>query len=366
MDTLSSDIVKNTYVLNTIQKIKFEDSIENKILMAKTLLTNTDIIKSENALCQFENETWYHEENSLNKFLEYKKKSSSFYRGVDCDASILCIVMYVLLSDELELNNIVYQDNNKQKYELQSSIGKFRGDTLTSALHSLKLYLGSLWKRIDNNPLLQKQDRYRQFYNLFNEIATTGIPKVPQENTDWISYCHQNCDIIWNAMDIKAKNFLKNYNMFGNYMCIPGNTYQISQNRSTSFNTARSNYGEWDTVDTLLIKIYAYYQYSNDTYLKSIFTNKKDELTKETLNWLENFKDWSDFINKNALQPFVDKTTLTPICLKTGNPIKANEIENYDAIPKNYDEFLLFFKEVSERIKARNECIFDKIFSNPK
>jgi len=110
--------------------------------------------------------------------------------------------------------------------------------------------------------------------------------------------------------------------------------------------------------DTLLVKIYGYYKYSDVSYLEAIFTDKKKELTEETINWLAGFVDWNDFINKNALQAFVDKTTLTPISLKTGNPIKTNETKMYDAIPKNYKEFLTFFSEVSKRIALRNECIF--------
>ncbi len=64
-----------------------------------------------------------------------------------------------------------------------------------------------------------------------------------------------------------------------------------------------------------------------------------------------------------ALQPFVDKTNLIPISLKIGNPIGGNELKNYDAIPKNYKEFLTFFAEVSKRIALRNECIYFKLSS---
>ena len=153
--------------------------------------------------------------------------------------------------------------------------------------------------------------QYKDFYELFNTIARTGVPVAP--TGDWNSYCYEYSDIIWNAMDEEAKDFLRSYNMFGNYMCIPGNSYQVNGKVWTSFNMSRSNKGKWDTVDTLLVKIYGYYKYSDVSYLEAIFTDKKTELTEETINWLAGFVDWNDFINKNALQAFVDKTTLTPI-----------------------------------------------------
>jgi len=146
-------------------------------------------------------------------------------------------------------------------------------------------------------------------------------------------------------------------------MCIPGNSYQVSDKVWTSFNMSRSNKGKWDTVDTLLVKLYGYYKYSDVSYLEAIFTDKKTELTEETIKWLARFDGWLDFVNKNALQPFADETTLIPISLKTGNPIKINEAKTYDAIPKNYKEFLIFFSEVSKRIALRNECIFDMLSS---
>lgn len=344
-----------------VDKMNTTITIDEKVLIANELLLNTDIVKSENVLCQFDDEKWYSENNYLKKYLEYKSNTSPTYYGVDCDVSILCVVMYALLNDNLDLNNIVNQYGSKRKYEIRSNDKRFKGDTLTSALHLLKLYLGCLWKRIDSNDQLKGIKKYKDFYELFKTIARTGVPVAL--TGDWNSYCYEYSDIIWNAMDEEAKAFFKSYNMFGNYMCIPGNSYQISGKVWTSFNMARSNKGKWDTVDTLLAKIYAYYKYSDTAYLEAIFTDKKTELTKETLEWLTGFDGWFDFINKNALHPFVDKENLIPISLKTGNPIGIHELNAYNAIPKNYKEFLTFFEQVSKRIALRNEYIYAKLSS---
>lgn len=348
-------------IKQSVDNLKKAVTIAEKVSIAKDLLITTDIIKTESVLCQFDDDKWYSEKNYLKKYLEYKSNTSSTYYGVDCDVSILCVVMYALLDNKLSLTDIVNQYSSKHKYEIRCNDVRFKGDTLTSALHLLKLYLGCLWREIDDNEQLKRIKKYKDFYDLFNTIARTGVPVAP--TGDWNSYCYEHSGVIWNAMDEEVKDFFKSYNMFGNYMCIPGNSYQVSDKVWTSFNMSRSNKGKWDTVDTLLVKLYGYYKYSDVSYLEAIFTDKKTELTEETIKWLARFDGWLDFVNKNALQPFADETTLIPISLKTGNPIKINEAKTYNAIPKNYKEFLIFFSEVSKRIALRNECIFDMLSS---
>lgn len=342
-----------------IERINASTSIDEKIKIAKDILLNTRVVVDEDTLCQFEDTNWYTEDNLLKKYLEYKKTKSTIYRGIDCDVSLLSIVMYVLLSDEIELSDIINQYNSKQKYEIKRNGTSFKGDTLTSALHILKLYLGCLWKYIDNDDKLKSEKKYNEFYKLFPYVARTGVPVAP--TGVWNEYCFDNSDIIWNVMDESAKQFFRCYNMFGNYMRIPGRSYQIGSKIWTSFNMARSNKGKWDTIDTLLGKIYAYYKNDDFRYLSMIFTDKKEELTQETLQWLQEFQNWSDFIEKNALSAFVDKDTLIPISLKTGYPINIETINNYDARPKNYQEFIIFFGQFSNRIILRNENIYVKL-----
>ena len=80
-------------VAERARKMKEEASLDKKIEIAKDLLINTNLVKSETALCQFENDKWHEEKNYFKKFLEYKKRKSAIYTG-DCDVSILCMVMY--------------------------------------------------------------------------------------------------------------------------------------------------------------------------------------------------------------------------------------------------------------------------------
>ena len=358
---ITEDVNKQLRISTEIDKLKQATTSDEKIAMAKELLLKTDVLKFGNALTPFDDEVWASEKNYLKKYLEHKSSTSTTYYGVDCDVSILCVVMYTLMNNKLSFANIVNRCSSKQKYEIRCNEARFKGDTLTSALHLLKLYLGCLWRRINDNEQLKRIKKYKDFYDLFNTIARTGVPVAP--TGDWNSYCYECSDIIWNAMDEEVKSFFKSYNMFGNYMCVPGNSYQVSGRVWMSFNMSRSNKGKWDTADTLLAKIYGYYIYSDVSYLEAIFTDKKIELTNETMKWLAGFDGWLDVVEKNTLQPFVDKIFKIPISLKSGNPININEIKTYDAIPRSYKEFLMFFAEVSKRIALRNECIFATLSS---
>lgn len=101
-----------------------------------------------------------------------------------------------------------------------------------------------------------------------------GVYSVPTGN--WKSYYYNHSDVIWEEMDEEAKTFLINYNMFGNYMCIPGESFGRQ-----SFNKARNNFGIGDTADTLLAKLYGWYRSSrDDSYLEAIFTVKEKELAE--------------------------------------------------------------------------------------
>lgn len=66
-------------------------------------------------------------------------------------------------------------------------------------------------------------------------------------------------------------------------------------------------------------------------------------------------------MEENCLYSFVNQDSLIPICMKTGKAINDVSVEQYDAIPKDYQEFLVFFEQLAERIQARNICLYKKI-----
>lgn len=328
-----------------IDAIKEAECVFCKVENAKNLLKNTNMLVEENALTYFEDEQWYLEKNYFKKLLEYKKKKNKkCYVGVDCDVSILCSTMYILLNENLSSADVKNQYYSKYKYEIRKNDVVYKGDTLTSAITSIKLYLGCLWNLIAQNEKLKTNTNYKQFYELFDEVKKNGIPHVKEG--EWMEMCAQNSDIIWNVMHKEVKSFLLNYNKFGNYMCIPGCSYKIqgkSKEVRTSFNMSRSNCGKWDTIDTMLLKVYRYYTEKDKKYLALLFTAKQDEIVEETIQWLNAFgmNTWEEFINKNCLEDFVSDTNI-PISMKTGKEVVISDCKSYDAMPRTMDECLIF------------------------
>ena len=347
-----------------VDAIRYAETVSEKVNKAKEILNTTDYILKYDALSIFDGMKINGEDNYFKRFLEYRSEASIEYQYVDCDASLLCVTMYVLLSNILKMDNILPQYRSSVKYEIRNVGMRFKGDTLTSALYPIKLYLGCLWENVHENKRLQANKKYLEFYQLFDYVAKTGIPVAPEG--EWIEYCLKYSDIIWNVMDEPVRKFLRSYMMFGNYMRIPGNSYLTENKRWISFNTARSNRGKWDTVDTLLIKIYAFYKWNDVRYLESIFTEQHRAIAQETISWLKEFKDWKTFLEENCLYSFVNQDSLIPICMKTGKAINGGSVERYDAIPKNYQEFLVFFEQLDERIQARNVCLYKKIIQKDR
>lgn len=346
--------------LKQIREIKESDDIAVRIKRTMEILKETEILLEGNALSYFENEVWYSEKNYLKKLLEYKD-AKGFYRGVDCDVSWMCIVIYVQLNDRLRFEDIKLQNYCHTKYEIQSSYGRFKGDTMTSAITIIKRYLGLLWSEINQCPELLQEEKYRCFHALFDKVSSQGIP-VSKKGA-WLNYCKENSDVIWNALGDECKMFLKNYFMFGNYMCIPGESYKLTEKMATSFNMARSNYGKWDSIDTLLIKMYKYFETRDQKILESLFTAKQAEITKETIRWIDNFDmtNWQEFVKKNLLEDFVNEVDLKPISLKTGKSFCDTNAKYYNPIPNSIKEYNTFFKELSIRIYKRSERILKQL-----
>lgn len=127
----TSDANKRPKLSEEIEKLKKADEKEEKIEIAKRILLETDIITSGNALTPFDDEIRVSEQNYLKKFLAYKfDLGTSVYKCIDCDVSILCVVMYALmLSPKLQLTDIENQSYCKRNMKLK---------TLTDSLREIR------------------------------------------------------------------------------------------------------------------------------------------------------------------------------------------------------------------------------------
>lgn len=342
-------------------QIRNTNDITEKELLMHEVLGKSKFIFEESLLMQNDDSKWGEEKNSLLKFLEYRK-TKGHYKQMDCDVSLAAVVTYKLMYSFLNNKKISAQKANRSKYEFLIEDGTvYRGDTLTSAITTIKRYLGFLWKEIDKSDELKENIKYSDFYDLFEKVSAKGIP-CAKEGT-WDSYCAtpEHANIIWNAMDNEARLFLDNYMRMGNYICIPGNTYAVTAKIFVSFNTARSNMGKWDTVDTLLWKIYQGFKENNIEYIEKIFTVKSKELAKGFQKCNKDFSitSWDDFIKVHCLQDFIEDGK--PISLKSGKPIELDIRDEYDAMPNSYDESVVFFKTLSDLIGYRSKRIWSLV-----
>ena len=313
----------------------------------------------------------YHSVNSINplkRFCLYKSDIESTWRGIDCDVSLAAIVMYSMLhSDWLEGESIRLQSGSGCKYCIQSKTGnQYRGDTLTSAWTIFSMYLSFLWDKEKGN------SDFRQLFGKSQEgKLTTILPKDDPTYDSFMDYFFKlvvenpyGISVVESKISSAATDFLSNYLRIGNCIEVP-----------EGFNVARSNKGQWDTVDRMLWKIYQYFCNGNDSkYLYEMFTKNKCVAVENCLKWFEdsginkediNINRWKKFVKENLLEPFVDLDTpdWKPISLKTGAPISEDD-EDYRPLPTTIIECEKFFETANKGIKERNILIWKKCKDN--
>lgn len=129
-----------------------------------------------------------------------------------------------------------------------------------------------MWKEIDENKIKYSRTKFEDFYNLFSGVATTGVPCAKEG--EWMKWCANNSSLIWDVMADEVKDFLCAYNDFGNYICIPGESYALGERKYTSFNMSRSCFGK------KILLMHCYYG-SIDIFQLTIFCYWKNYLVKK-------------------------------------------------------------------------------------
>jgi hypothetical protein len=371
-------------VREKFEEIERIDNINNKIVLINEILLKSDFVLNENYLMQFDDDRWDKEDNKFLKFLEYKKKNQDgFYEKYDdCDVSLVAMAIYQKVYKFLSGKNITPHANGGYGIKAEGDM-VYRGDALTSAWTVFKKYLTFLWYEKNISSLYEElfvefidkkgrrtiavpADKDKPSYSCLKDYVT-------DRGTDTQNKGFHN--IIFNVISSDAKEFLNNYMTAGNYIAIPEH-----------FNSERSNWGEWDTVDRMLWKLFQYYHYKDKDgdeeakkYLKQMFNVKYEAKLAISVNnclkWLEESgaDSWDEFIKIHCLQDFVYETKEgeygCPLSLKTGEPIKKEESidccidDEYDPMPKNLEDCETFFKTANEKILARSKRICDKIRS---
>lgn len=227
----------------------------------------------------------------------------------------------------------------------------YLGDTMTSALTVFKRYLALLleygkpsakfrsvvWS-CQNGRKVRIPGPYESQYKDFNRYLYDKIadPRFVK--------------IIGHELSKEAKKFLFNYLSAGNFIAVPEH-----------FNAQRSNYGEWDTADRPLWKVYQYFQNGHDdSYLYALFSYEQDTATAYCKQWFADagITSWERFVSVNLLQPFVNRS-MKPIALKTGKAV--DDLTADDFLPNTLWECERFFKTANTAIEKRGQLILEKI-----
>ena len=204
------------------------------------------------------------------------------------------------------------------KYELTNGKLIYRGDTMTSAWVPIKNYI-KLMMHVQTIP---EQDMWELYF-----FRNTGKIELPSE----------------------AGRFLQLTHSVGNFIPVP-----------EGFNKGRSGeYAKWDFWDLTLNQIFMWYNDNADLTksrchdaLNRLFTYADDkDVVGRCEAWLEMFGTWENFIKENYLEAFINEQGM-PKVFFFGHSLD-------DPLPKTFEEFETFFKNVNECIEQRGKQIVD-------
>lgn len=143
-------------------------------------------------------------------------------------------------------------------------------------------------------------------------------------------------------------DFIRHYHTLGNYIPIP-----------EGFNTSRSgNYGSHDMWDITLMKIKEYYDCEiyndiSDNNRSILELLHLDKLYANTYKWLETYGSLENFIKENYLEMYMENGNILAN-LEEKHGFNSPEL-------KTKEDYLHYFKTMTDLIKIRTEVIFNKI-----
>ncbi len=235
-------------------------------------------------------------------------------RFFDCDKSSLV----------LQIFRILWKDAIKEME--QSQISGELGDTMTSFQNIL-------------NMTIEKEDKEFPFF----------VKRIKNYSQNYCTALLASKEKDLLARLEKDRNLLK----FAEYVHTIGNFIPIPD----GVNCARAGKdGRHDCWDLALMKIKEWYDARGDKkeILRQFLHNAKDEVIESCEKWLNYYKTWDEFVEKNYLQDFVKDNKPILFC-------KGHSWEN--PRPENLSEFP---KKVTELIAARSKRMVDALLKEKK
>lgn len=251
----------------------------------------------------------YQNYSGIERWLYYQQCSDGF----DSDVCQLAIeVQAKLLEDLYHQGTITLQPGSKLKYEFQLATMTLRGDTMTSGWTLVK--------------------KYQEI--ILNDSSNPKADKITQ-----------NPELV---------RFIQLQNTVGNQLLVPAAG-------KAGFNTNRAGFGKTDQTDIMLFAIYNDYTNrdavtSTDSSIKSVTLKRllnNDDAVKIAREWLALFESWEEFVDRNALLPFLDA--------QTGQPKLLWKTHQFGHLPTTSNEFEELFKSSNRWIYNRGLAIQQRL-----
>lgn len=267
----------------------------------------------------------------------------------DCDVSLRSMVIYgiifpfVLENRKLELQEKDNKDELKYCFHSDDDkIFEYRGDTINSYATTIQEYIrtyqhnGNETKNfieLTSNEKWGTRTQYDYFY---------------KKNNHWSACVLDKYDYFKAILPTEAKGFIRLNHTIGNFIPCP-----VGCNSPRGFKNPKIN----DYWDLTLYYIYKWYKIKKDEFIEFIVKKSKNEV--ETYKkWLEEFKCWDIFVEKNYMQDFVNYDSETrkygmPKELWKGHFDSAKQGKVFPIKNNEKDEFAQFFTNASAWITAR-------------
>lgn len=269
--------------------------------------------------CDYSRNQTYKQLSGYEKYFVYKTASN--IKDPDLD-SVLLQDIYKTLWPDLE------------EKEFMTDKKWIKSDTMTSVQYTLAKYYE---KNFPNEIMEYKEKNKRQKWISVNMCKTMyeqyeSVRRNLEENNE-------------------LKRFVSIYHSLGNYSPVP-----------VGFNAARSGIGyssNYDYWDLTLMKIKQYFDFRKQQSIevpKAVLPIAElfhvDKVIKNCAMWLDSYENWSDFVEKNYFQDYVDeKGEIIPFCEGHSWSNGCNDII----------DFGMFCKNVCDRIDARSKRMIDAL-----
>lgn len=325
----------------------------------------------------------FHPKNNWTDFIRFKEGPA----GGDCDSSVAAMLTFKMVYTYLKDGEIIHRFDKYGEYLIKISAEIYQGDTLTSALTPLKLYLGFL------HEASKADDEFRQWVSLQWVRKSQSYKACIPEEKDlphykcFVDYLKEKIDDIAEPVGRKlsedCKLFLENVWNQGNMIPVP-----------EFFNKARANDEYGDTIDRMLTYLYYFIMSrENDIYLKLLFcveekckrdieeAEKATKAVEKTKDWISQVcgektgkEAWNTFVEIHFLQPFckLDENGIyIPVCMFNNQPLRYTYPPYYEKqlhykkqlrfLPGTLEECECFFRTCNTAILERSRLIQEKI-----